>query len=131
MGTISVRSKTVYGRAPTWEKSSTKPEKAYASALLVVFASALGKSTHCYTAIHGPFLRRVDEKEGHSRNEYNGSNDTNILLLQLSQIFSIILVEDNKEDVPRCGECPEYICQWKPANPLSTLHWEEESQKIL
>lgn len=95
VGTISVRSKTVYERAPSREKLSTKPEKDYASALLVVFASVLGRSTHCHTAIHGSLLRCVDEKEGHSRNEYNGSNDTNILLLQLSQIFSIILVEDN------------------------------------
>lgn len=111
-----VHSKRVCGRAPNRERSSTKPGNDYRSVTLsVVLASVSGEGTHCHTAIHGPSLWGVDEEESHGRDKYKGSNDTNVLLLKHTQSFSIILIEDNKEDVPSCGKCPEYICQRKPA----------------
>jgi hypothetical protein len=74
----------------------------------------LGKGTHCHTSIHRASLRGADEEEGYSRDEYKGSNYTNVLHLELAQSFSIVLIEDNKKDVASHGKCPEYICQRKP-----------------
>ena len=59
-------------------------------------------------------LRGVDEEEGYSGDEYKGSYYTNVLHLERAQRFSIVVMEDSKEDVASHGKCPEYICQWKP-----------------
>ena len=77
---------------------------------LTTLASILEKGTHCHTAIHRASLRGADEEEGYSRDKHKGSNYTNVLHLELVQIFSLVLIEDNKEDVASHSKCPEYIC---------------------
>lgn len=58
------------------------------------------------TAIHMASLRGVDEEEGYSRGEYKGSNYTDVLHLELAQSFSIVVIEDSKEDVASHCKCP-------------------------
>src|ERR1700679_1199585 len=69
----------------------------------------LEEGTHCHTAIHRAFLRGVDKEEGYSWDQYQGGNYTNVLDLELAQIFCLVLVEDNEEDVQSHGKGPEYI----------------------
>jgi len=59
-------------------------------------------------------LRGADKEEGYSRGEYKGSNYTDVLHLELAQSFSVVVIEDSKEDVASHCKCPEYVCQWKP-----------------
>lgn len=114
--TISVRSRKLCDRAPIWAILSTKSKVIDVLTWFIVGILVLEKITHCHTAIHGPFFWGVDEKEYQGRNENNGSYYAQIRFLQLTQIIGVILIEDNQKNVPCCCECPEYICEWKPAN---------------
>lgn len=87
----------------------------YVRYLSLVLTSVSGEHTHCHAAIHWPSLWGVDKEEYQGRDKHKGSDDNNVHLFKPAQRFSVVLVENHKEDIDGCGKRPEYICQWKPA----------------
>jgi hypothetical protein len=95
------------------ERWHTKAVKDCMSTLLIA-QGVTEEGTHCHTAIHGASLRGANKEKRGSWDQYKDSDYDKVLDLELAQIFSFVLMEDNKEDVQSHGKCPEYICQREP-----------------
>jgi len=49
------------------------------------------------------------EEEAYRRDEYKETDYPNVFFLELTQVFSLILVENDQEDVASQGKCPKHI----------------------
>lgn len=109
--TISAHSRILRGKAPSWERSSTRTM----DGIQHLTDHRINDCAHRHTPVQGALFCTADEKEGECRNEGQCCDDCKVFLLQPAERLGLVVVEDDEDHVDGHGERPKDIGNGEPA----------------